>query len=112
MALTLPPGTACFLDGNICYYHYVQTPSHSTQCTDLLRRVVLGEVHAFTTIHVLAEAVHKIMLAEAAATFVLTRAGLANWLQRDPARIKQLTEFRTAADAFGGLNANVLDLSL
>src|SRR6476661_4088945 len=99
MALTLPAGTACFLDGNIFYYHYVQTPPHSAQCTDLLRRVVFGEIQAFATVHVLAEAVHKVMLAEAAAKFGLTRAGLANWLQRDPGRIKQLAEFRTAADA-------------
>jgi predicted nucleic acid-binding protein len=110
MPLSVPAGDACFIDANIFYYHYVNTPPHSVGCTDLLRRAVFGEVRAFTTVHALAETVHKVMLAEAVAKFGLTRAGLVSWLQRDPNRIRGLAEFRKVAEALGGLNVTVLSV--
>jgi predicted nucleic acid-binding protein len=108
MPLSVPAGAACFLDATIFYYHYVNTPPHSIHCTDLLRRAVLADVRAFTTVHALAETVHKVMLAEAVAKFGLTRAGLVSWLQRDPNRIKGLAEFRKVAEVVGGLNVTIL----
>jgi hypothetical protein len=44
MPLSLPAGASCFLDANVFYYHYVNTPPHSVHCTELLRRAVLADV--------------------------------------------------------------------
>lgn len=98
MPLDLPDGTACFIDANIFYYHWVETPNLSKASTALLDRVVGGTVIGYSAVHVLAEAIHKIMLAEAAAKFGLNRAGLVNWLQHHGRRITELREFRRAAD--------------
>ena len=97
MPLDMPNGTACFVDANIFYYHIVEMPGLSQPSTAFLERVASGEVLGFTSVHVLAEAVHKIMLAKAAAAFALNRTGLVNWLQRHRDRITELRQFRQAA---------------
>jgi predicted nucleic acid-binding protein len=96
MPLNLPDGTACFVDANILYYHFVETAPLSEPSTLFLERAAAAKITAFTSIHVLAEALHKIMLAEAAAKFGLNRSGLVNWLQNHRTRIKELSEFRQA----------------
>ncbi len=111
MPLGPPAGTACFIDANIFYYHYVETPPFSQASTAFLERVASGTVAGYASVHVLAEAIHKIMLAEAAATFGLNRAGLVNWLQRHGGRITKLREFRRAAGELleMGLNLVAID---
>jgi predicted nucleic acid-binding protein len=67
-----------------------------------------GRVLVYSAIHILSEAVHKVMLAEAAATFGLSRAGLVNWLQGHRDRITELSEFRRAAGELAGLGLSLL----
>lgn len=98
MALALPSGARCFVDANILYYHFVETPPFSDPCSVFLQRVLAGELAAFASASVLAEAIHKIMLAEAAARFQLQRPNLVNWLANHHERITQLTMFRAAAE--------------
>jgi predicted nucleic acid-binding protein len=97
MPLEMPDGAACFVDANILYYHFVETPPFSNACTALLESVAIGRIIGYTAIHVISEAIHKVMLAEAAAKFGLDRAGLVNWLQRHRDRITELSEFHQAA---------------
>jgi len=96
MPLNVPDRTTCFVDANILYYHFVATPPFSEPCSDFLQRVADGLIKAFVSTHVLAEAIHKIMVAEAAAKFGLNRAGLVNWLQHHRMRITELELFREA----------------
>ena len=55
MLLSIPDGDSCFLDANIFYYHFVETPPFSDVCTDLLERIAVGRIHGFSSIHVIAE---------------------------------------------------------
>ncbi|HKQ47509.1 MAG TPA: type II toxin-antitoxin system VapC family toxin [Phycisphaerae bacterium] len=103
MPLNLPDGDTCFIDANIFYYHFVETPPFSDACTDLLERVAAGQITAFASTHVLAEAMHKIMLAEAAARFRLQRTSLVNWLQSNRPRINELSEFREVVGELAAL---------
>jgi hypothetical protein len=48
----------------------------STLCSALLEGVERGKISGYTSAHVISEAIHKIMLAEAAARFALNRVGL------------------------------------
>lgn len=108
MPLTIPDGEACFVDANILYYHVVDTPPMSEACSDLLERIAKGAITGMTSTHVIAEAVHKVMVAEAAAKFSLSRAGLVNWLQNHRQRIQELQQFREACDEFLKLGLTVL----
>lgn len=110
MPLDLPDGAACFIDANIFYYHCVETPPFSKVSSAFLDRVAGGTVTGYSSVHVLAEAIHKIMLAEAAAAFGLNRAGLVNWLQHHGSRITELHEFRRAANELLEMGLNLLPI--
>src|SRR5574341_1128420 len=82
MLRDIPPGTHCFVDANIFYYHLVETAPLSEECSNFFERVEKQEVIASTSSVAVAEAVHKVMLAEAIARHNLDRTGLAHRLQR------------------------------
>jgi predicted nucleic acid-binding protein len=98
----------CFVDANILYYHFVETPPFSQKSTTLLERVAAGEIVGYTSTHVLSEAIHKVMLAEAATRFALTRAGLVNWLQNHRNRIAELCDFPRVAHELSGMGMVLL----
>ena len=93
MPLDLSDGSVCFIDANVLYYALVDTPPFSTSCIELLKRAGRGDVTAFTSMHLMGEVMHKIMLAEVAARYKLKRASLVNWLQANRNRIAELKTF-------------------
>ena len=92
MLRDIPPGTHCFVDANIFYYHLVETPPLSEDCSNFFERVEKQEITASTSSVAVAEAVHKVMLAEVVARHGLDRAGLAHRLQRHRQLIATLKE--------------------
>ena len=60
-------GTHCFVDANIFYYHLVDIPPLSEDCSNFFERVEKQEIVASTFSVAVAEAVHKVMLAAAVA---------------------------------------------
>jgi predicted nucleic acid-binding protein len=108
MSLDLPDGDRCFVDANIFYYQFVNTPPLSNPCTTFLERAANGTIEAYTSLHILSEAVHKVMLTEAEAKFGRKRAGLVNWLQRNQHRISELSSFLQAAVSLTGMVLSVL----
>lgn len=64
MLTAIADGTRCYLDATIFYYHLVETPVLSEDCSDLLTRIEHGQVQGMTSTVALAEATHKVMLAE------------------------------------------------
>src|ERR1044072_1213045 len=92
MLADIPAGTHCFVDANIFYYHLVDTPPLSENCSNCFGRIEKQELIASTSSVVVAEAIHKVMLAEAVALHALDRQGLAHRLQRRRQLISTLTE--------------------
>ena len=58
----IPGGTKIFVDSNILIYHFLGV---SEACTDFLERVRIGDVEGYTSTIVLAEVLHRLMIAEA-----------------------------------------------
>lgn len=71
----IPPGTRVFVDANIFYYHLVETPPLSEECSNFFERVEKQEIIASTSSVAVAEAIHKVMLADAVSRHGLDRAG-------------------------------------
>ncbi|HEV8717708.1 MAG TPA: type II toxin-antitoxin system VapC family toxin [Candidatus Binatia bacterium] len=92
MLSDLPDGTSCFVDANVICYHIVQTPPLSDECTQFIKRIERGAVNASTSAAVIAEAIHKVMLAEAIQQYKLDHRGLAHRLQRQRELIAGLSE--------------------
>lgn len=112
MALDLPAGTDCFVDTNVFVYHLTSRQPIGTACTEFLQRVADEEIRAAVSVPVLADALHKIMLAEVTARHGLDRAGLVGWIQRHRASLSELTETSAACDQLEGLPLRVLPLDL
>ncbi len=55
----IPPGTHCFVDANIFYYHLVETPPLSEECSNFFERVEKHEIIASTSSVAVAEAIHR-----------------------------------------------------
>lgn len=108
----IPPGTHCFVDANIFYYHLVETPPLSEECSNFFERVEKKEISASTSAVAVAEAVHKVMLADAVARHGLNRVGLAHRLQRHRQLISTLKEHMKVATLVRALGINVESVSL
>jgi len=66
----LPAGTHLFLDANIFVYAFLGS---SSQCRDLLSRCATEQVFGITTLDVVNEVTHRMMLAEAVGRGVIKR---------------------------------------
>ena len=72
----LPDGVSCFVDANIICYHLVQTPPLSEECPQFIKRIERGTFRVSTSAAIVAEAIHKVMLAEAIQQHKLDHRGL------------------------------------
>src|SRR5256885_709785 len=94
MPLDLPNGTNCFVDANILYYALVPTAGVSESCVTFLERAIDGHLSLFTSISVVSDAVHKVMISEAAQLVGRDRAGMIGYLGRHPEVIGQLVSIQ------------------
>lgn len=88
----IPDGVVCFLDATIFYYHLVNTPPLSDDCLKLLARIGTGALSGVTSTGALAEATHKVMLAEIVRRHSLTPQGLIARIKKHPVLLDNLTE--------------------
>jgi predicted nucleic acid-binding protein len=112
MLRDIPNNTHCFIDANIFYYHLVSTPPLSDECSDFLERMEKGDVIGLTSAVAIAEAVHKVMLAEAVARHGLDRKGLAHKLQRQSDLISGLNEHKKVVAIVRALKLHVEVINL
>ena len=66
----LPAGVRLFLDANIFVYAFL---GHSNQCRELLGRCATEQVLGITTLDVVSEVTHRMMLAEALGSGLIKR---------------------------------------
>src|SRR2546427_10677035 len=92
MLTGIPDGTHCFVDANIICYHIVTVPPLSADCALFFKRLESRQLRATTSTAVVAEAIHKVMLAEAVQKHGLDHRGLAHRLQRQGNLIANLDE--------------------
>lgn len=90
MPLDIPVGERCFLDTNILYYCFVETPPLSELCRQLLQRVQYGDILAHSDVRSLNDCVHKTMLAEVSKRYGRPRERLIGWLKQHPEALADL----------------------
>ena len=108
MALDVPDGQRCFLDANILYYCFVETPPQSEMCRDLLQRVQDGKVTALTDVRALNDCIHKTMLAEVSERFGRSRERLVGWLKQHPDALAELQKTSEVCDRLMRLQLTVI----
>ncbi len=100
----IPDGAICFLDATIFYYHFVNQPPLSDDCSDLLARIGAGAIKGVTSSVALAEATHKVMLAEVVRRHGVAPQGLLSRIKKHPELLDQLAEHKQVyalADSLG-----------
>lgn len=112
MLTDIPAGAVCYLDATIFYYHLVETPALSDDCSDLLKQIELGHVHGVTSSVALAEAIHKVMLAEVVSRHGVAHQGLIARLKRHPTLLDGLTSHQRVVETVRGLRLHVEAITL
>jgi len=100
----LRAGTHRFIDANIFIYAFL---GHSNQCRDLLGRCATEEVLGITSLDVVNEVTHRMMLAEAVGTGVIKRESVRD-LRGKWRETAKLTEYWAQTSTIFGLNILVL----
>jgi predicted nucleic acid-binding protein len=87
---SLPAATHCLVDANIFIYHF---GALSAECTDFFARVAKREVEAHITTVVIAEVLHRRMMAEALSKGLISAGKPLQKLKANPDVIKGLTDY-------------------
>lgn len=102
----LPSATRVLLDANIFIYAFGR---QSLQCLELLERCQDGDVRGITTIEIVNEVCHRLMLLEAFEKGIIARIS-APALRSKAAQIRNLTRYWTLASQIFDLNVTILGL--
>jgi predicted nucleic acid-binding protein len=108
----LVAGDLVFVDANTFIYHYGPDPALGPACSQLLERVENQELTGYTSVHLLAGVIHKLMTIEANAVFGWPMAGMANRLRRHPAEVQKLKAFRVALTQLSQSRIQILPIPL
>lgn len=104
----IAPGQTVFLDANPLVEHFATNMHTGPACTAMLERVASGEIHAYTSAHVLGEMAHRLLTFEACATFGWPYKGITQRLANHPAEITKLYKYRQAIDEVPYFGVQVL----
>lgn len=110
MPLDLPPGSVCFVDTNVLFYHFVTSHDCSTACTGFVERIVVGEIIGHVAVPIIADLIHKVMLAEAAQRLGLTRATISAQTRQIGDTLARLTAYRQLPEKLKAMPLRYLDL--
>lgn len=102
----VPAGADLLFDANILVYALAGL---SPQCVDLLRRCDTEEVFGFTTVEIVNEVCHRLMVAEALAKGLIARPAAGALKGRKPV-IRSLSDYWTQTQRL--LDSNLLVLEL
>ena len=112
MLTTIPDGVVCYLDATIFYYHLVDAPPLSDDCSDLLTRIERARVQGVTSSVAILEAAHKVMLAEVVQRHGVDHRGLIARLKRHPELLDGLTNHQRVAATVRSLRLPVEAITL
>jgi predicted nucleic acid-binding protein len=102
---TVPDGADLFIDANIFIYAFLKK---SAECRTILVRCAREEITGITSLDVVSDVTHRMMLAEAVSKGEITRES-ASELKRKPASISALTEYWNYTLRLFSLNVLLLD---
>ena len=79
-----------FVDSNIFIYHFTGV---SDECSDFLNRCERGDFTAVTSVNVILEVLHRLMMVEAVRKNLAKPPNVAKKLNKAPQKLKRLNEY-------------------
>jgi predicted nucleic acid-binding protein len=105
----LPAGEDVLVDTNIFVYYLSNL---SPECKEILRRIARREVNVFVTTVIIAELLHRRMMAEALMKGLIFPGQPAKKLKAQPHLIQQLTDYTTDVEALLQLPLQVIEATV
>jgi predicted nucleic acid-binding protein len=105
----LRDGDRVFIDANVFIYHF---GGQSLECKALLERCARRELLGYTSTPVLAEVLHRRMVAEAIAQGLVTARTAVRKLGKIPEIVKQLTQYQQDVRKIPHMHLAILPLTL
>jgi predicted nucleic acid-binding protein len=105
----LAAGTRCLLDANIFIYHLADA---SPDCSNFIERIGAGDFDAYVTTTIIAEVLHRRMMAEALATGVITSGQPLKKLKADSSLIRGLSAYIAEVEDLLLLPLEVVEVAL
>ena len=91
----IPPQARVFIDANIFIYHFTGA---SHDASDFLLRCESGEYTGITSINVILEVLHRLMMVEAVRKGLVQPPNIMSKLKKHPHKVKQLDEYFRATE--------------
>jgi uncharacterized protein len=91
MVSEIPFGTAVFIDANIFVYHFSGPTELTAACSTLLSRIEGGQLAGLTSLIVVAEVLHRLMIIEATERLQVEARQVVRYLKAHPTVVRELT---------------------
>jgi predicted nucleic acid-binding protein len=101
-------GDSVFIDANIFIYHF---GGRSPECKAFLERCARRELLGYTSTPILAEVLHRLMIAEAIVKGLVTAKTAVRKLGETPALVKQLTQYQEDVNKISQMNLTIFALT-
>ncbi len=101
-------GDSVLLDANIFIYHF---GGRSPECKTFLERCARRELLGYTSTPILAEVLHRLMIAEAIAKGLVTAKTAIRRLGESPELVKQLARYQEDVDKIFQMNLTIVVLT-
>ena len=105
----VPPASRIFLDSTIFIYH---ATGASPQCRALLERCEVGEVAGVTSVLVLAEVAHRLMIIEAVAIGLVPGKDVVKKLRARPDLVRRLHVYQEQIERIPLMGVDVIPLEV
>jgi len=103
MAIDFPDGSEVFVDANIFIYHFSGPTEYTDSCTQFLQRIEDGELIGLTSMLVVVETLHRLMIIEATSKLQIEPRVAIRHLKAHPSDVMKLTDHLTVADKIRAL---------
>lgn len=104
----IPDASTLFIDANVFVYHFVGA---SAQCSALLARCETGVIRGTTSILVVAETAHRLMMIEAVERKLVTPGNVARKLAQRPDVVRRLRVYASSVQAIPAMGVEILALN-
>ena len=101
-------GGSVFIDANIFIYHF---GGRSLECKTFLERCARRELLGYTSTPILAEVLHRLMIAEAIAKGLVTAKTAVRKLGESPELVKHLAQYQEDVDKIFQMNLTIVALT-
>jgi predicted nucleic acid-binding protein len=108
----VPSTTEIFIDANILVYHFAGPTQLTSACSAFLRRVENRDLIGFTSLTVLAEVLHRLMLIEATEKLKIEARRAVQYLKQHPTAVSLLTGHLSVPEKVHAIGVHILTPTL